>query len=215
MKLQTRRLPPPAGSRPPHWSQDCGIARRRKLCLGPEVERGAMVQEDLFVGPPMKCRGEVATANLQAESYFEREHNTRRAALGAAHATRGITANVIDITLLPQHSRARPAQSIPTRCAGQRGWNNGNRVPITISGFTKQQYTGVTQMLDLDAMPQEGMIYYCTGQASGGWRVFDIWDLQGHLLPESSGRYGTERSTCQQRFQRSSQFQIGTPSYLL
>jgi hypothetical protein len=37
----------------------------------------------------------------------------------------------------------------------------------------------VMQMLDLDATPQEGMIPHCAGQASGGWRVFDIWDLQG------------------------------------
>jgi hypothetical protein len=35
------------------------------------------------------------------------------------------------------------------------------------------------QMLNPDAMPQEGMIFHCAGQASGGWRVFDIWDLQG------------------------------------
>ncbi len=34
-------------------------------------------------------------------------------------------------------------------------------------------------MLDLDATLQEGMIFHCAGQASGGWRVFDIWDLQG------------------------------------
>jgi len=38
-------------------------------------------------------------------------------------------------------------------------WNNGNRVPITMSGFTKEQYIGVMQMLDLDATPQEGMIF--------------------------------------------------------
>ncbi len=36
---------------------------------------------------------EFAAANLQAESYFEREHNARWAALGVAHATSGITAN--------------------------------------------------------------------------------------------------------------------------
>ncbi len=54
-----------------------------------------------------------------------------------------------------------------------------NRVPITMSGFTEEQYIGVMQMLDLDATPQGGMIFPCAGQASGGWRVFDIWDLQG------------------------------------
>jgi hypothetical protein len=48
------------------------------------------------------------------------------------------------------------------------------RVPITMLGFTKEQYTGVMQMLDLDAMPQEGGIFHCAGQASGGWRVLGI-----------------------------------------
>lgn len=28
-------------------------------------------------------------------------------------------------------------------------------------------------MLDLGATPQEGMIFHCAGQASGGWRLFD------------------------------------------
>ena len=54
-----------------------------------------------------------------------------------------------------------------------------NRAPITMSGFTKEQYIGVMQMLDLDVTAQESMIFHCAGQASGGWRVFDIWDLQG------------------------------------
>jgi hypothetical protein len=35
------------------WSEDYGIARRRKLFLGTEFERGAMVQEDLF-GLPLR-----------------------------------------------------------------------------------------------------------------------------------------------------------------
>ncbi len=39
---------------PPHWSQDCGIARRCKLVLGTELGRGTLVQEDLFVWPPME-----------------------------------------------------------------------------------------------------------------------------------------------------------------
>jgi hypothetical protein len=47
-----------------------------------------------------------------------------------------------------------------------------------MSGFTKEQYTGVMQMLGLGATPQEGMLIHCAGQASDGWRVFDIWDLQ-------------------------------------
>ncbi len=86
MELQAR-------SAPPDWSKDCGIARRCKLFLGPELERGAMVQGDLFVWPPMERRREFAAANLQAESYLEREHNARWAALAVAHATSGITAN--------------------------------------------------------------------------------------------------------------------------
>jgi hypothetical protein len=49
------------------------------------------------------------------------------------------------------------------------------RVPITMLGFTREQYTGVMQMLDLDATPQEGMIFHCAGQASGGWRVLGTW----------------------------------------
>ena len=83
------------------------------------------------------------------------------------------------ITFAPQHFCARLAQSLPTKVRRAKRWNNANRVPITMSGFTKEQYIGVMQMLDLDARPQEGMIFRCAGQASGGWRVFDIWDLQG------------------------------------
>ena len=86
MELQAR-------SAPPDWSKDCGIARRCKLFLGTELERGARVLGDLFVWPPMERRREFAAANLQAESYLEREHNARWAALGVAHATSGITAN--------------------------------------------------------------------------------------------------------------------------
>ncbi|SRR6266852_3153894 len=71
--------------------KDCGIARRCKLVLGTEFERGAIVQEYLCVGPPMERRREFAAANLQAESYLEREHNARWTALGVAHATRGIS----------------------------------------------------------------------------------------------------------------------------
>jgi hypothetical protein len=35
----------------PMGSKDCGMARRCKLVLGAEFERGAVVQEYLFVGP--------------------------------------------------------------------------------------------------------------------------------------------------------------------
>ena len=53
------------------------------------------MQEDLFVRPPKEGRRELAVANLQAESYVEREHNARRTAPGVAHATSGIKANVL------------------------------------------------------------------------------------------------------------------------
>jgi hypothetical protein len=79
--------------------KDCGITRRRKLFLGTEFERGTMVQEYLCVGPPMERPREFAAANLQAESYLEREHNARWTALGLAHATRGTTANVLTLLL--------------------------------------------------------------------------------------------------------------------
>ncbi len=71
---------------PPDLSQDRGIARRCKLFLGTELGRGALVQEAPFVWPPMERRREFAAANLQAESYLEREHNARWAALAVAHA---------------------------------------------------------------------------------------------------------------------------------
>ena len=67
--------------------KDCRIARRCKVFLGTEFGRGPMVQEDLFGWPPIERRGECAAANLQAESYLEREHNARWAVLGVAHAT--------------------------------------------------------------------------------------------------------------------------------
>ena len=111
--------------------KDCGIARRCKLFLGTELERGAMVLEDPFVWPPMERRREFAAANLQAESYLEREHNARRTAPGVAHATTGITANVLTLLFAPQHSRARPAQFLTYKVRGAKRWNNGNRVPIT------------------------------------------------------------------------------------
>jgi hypothetical protein len=49
---------------------------------------------------------------------------------------------------------------------------------LTWSGFTKEQYDKVTDILDLATKPQPGMIFHCAGQASGGWRVFDIWESQ-------------------------------------
>jgi hypothetical protein len=48
----------------------------------------------------MERRSEFAAANLQAESYLEREHNARWAGLAVAHATSGITAaNVLTLPL--------------------------------------------------------------------------------------------------------------------
>ena len=51
-------------------------------------------------------RRESAAPNQQAESYLEPEHNARWAALGIAHATSGITANVLTL-LLPRSIPAR------------------------------------------------------------------------------------------------------------
>jgi hypothetical protein len=39
---------------------------------------------------------------------------------------------------------------------------------LTWSGFTKEQYDKVTDILDLATKPQPGMIFHCAGQASGG-----------------------------------------------
>jgi len=47
----------------------------------------------------MERRSEFAAANLQAESYLEREHNARWVAFAVAHATSGITANVLTLPL--------------------------------------------------------------------------------------------------------------------
>jgi hypothetical protein len=49
---------------------------------------------------------------------------------------------------------------------------------LTWPSFTKEQYDKVTDILDLANRPQPGMIFHCAGQASGGWRVFDIWESQ-------------------------------------
>ncbi len=44
--------------------KDCGIARRCKLFLGTEFERGAIVLEYPFVWPHMECPREFGVANL-------------------------------------------------------------------------------------------------------------------------------------------------------
>jgi len=120
-KLQAPNVPPPL-----HWSQkDRGIARPRKLISGADFERGARVQEGLFVGPPMECRREFAAANLQAESYVERKHNARWDALGVAHATSGITANVLTLRLPTAFSRAT-SSVLTYKVHRAKRWNNGN-----------------------------------------------------------------------------------------
>jgi hypothetical protein len=74
MELEARNVPP-------DLSQHCGIARRCKLFLGTELGRGALVQEDPFVWPPMERRREFAAASLQAQPYLEPENNARWARL--------------------------------------------------------------------------------------------------------------------------------------
>jgi len=69
MKRQAQNvLPPPVL----HGHRITEFNDGRKLFLGAEFERGALGQEDLFVRPPKEGRGELAAANLQAESYLER-----------------------------------------------------------------------------------------------------------------------------------------------
>jgi hypothetical protein len=58
------------GMSPCIGSKDCGIERRCKLFLGTELERDALVQEALFVGPPHGTPLRVRSGNLQAESYL-------------------------------------------------------------------------------------------------------------------------------------------------
>jgi hypothetical protein len=66
---------------PTHWCKDCEIARRCKLFLGAELERGARVPEGPVRLAVMERRGEFAAAGLQTQSYLEGEHNARWAAL--------------------------------------------------------------------------------------------------------------------------------------
>jgi hypothetical protein len=103
------------------------------------------VQEDLFVWPSRKVAESWQRKNLQTESCIDREHNARRTAPGIAHATTGITASVLTLLFAP-HTLSRATSSVLTyKVRGAKRWNNGNRAPITMSGFTKEQYIG--QML--------------------------------------------------------------------
>src|SRR2546427_7792335 len=84
----------------------------------------------------MERRREFAAASLQTESYLEREHNARWAALGVAHATSGITANVLTLLLPPPPPQKflPPTTPILTyKLRGAKRGNNGNRGPIPIS----------------------------------------------------------------------------------
>jgi hypothetical protein len=56
-------------------------------------------------------------------------------------------------------------------------WQSG----VTMSGFTEEQYTGVMEMLDLDAMPQEVMIFHCEGRlpVDGKSSTFEICRCAG------------------------------------
>jgi hypothetical protein len=61
---------------PPNSSKDRGIARRCKLFLGTDLERGALVLEDPSVWPPMEPSREFAAANLQTESYVDLQNQS-------------------------------------------------------------------------------------------------------------------------------------------
>ena len=77
------------------------------------------------------------------------ESTTRSGLRLASRATSGITANIL--TLLLPAAFPRATNSILTYKVGRaKRWNKGNRVPITMSGFTKEQYIGVMKMPDLD-----------------------------------------------------------------
>jgi hypothetical protein len=48
----------------------------------------------------------------------------------------------------------------------------------TLSGLTKEQYDKISDLLEFDTRPPKGLIFHAAGQASSGWRVFDIWESQ-------------------------------------
>jgi hypothetical protein len=113
---------------------------------------------------------------LQTEFYLEREHNARRTAPGVAHATTGITANVLT---LPSSTLARDQlNSLPTRCAGQRGGTRAVGCPSQCQASQRNSTLGYADA-DVDAAPQEGMVFHREVGLPFGWPAFDIWDLQG------------------------------------
>jgi len=117
MKRQQNVPPPPVL----HGQRITEFHDGRKLFLGAECGRGALVQEDLFVWPPPRKAAESWQRQTCKLSLTLSEHNARRTAPGVAHATSGTKANVLTLLFAPQHCRDRPAQSLPTRCVWQRG----------------------------------------------------------------------------------------------
>jgi hypothetical protein len=115
---------------------------------------------------PGERRREFAAANPQVESYLEREHKARRTAYGVAHATSGITANVLTL-LLPRSILARDQLNPYPQGAGgkevEQGQSHGDQNVRLRKGTVHRGYAhGVMQMLDRDATPQEGMNFHCT-----------------------------------------------------
>ena len=124
----------------------------------------------------------ICSLGRPAESYLEREHNARWAALGVAHATSGITASVLTL-LLPRGSLARDQLNPYLQGAQAKEveqWQSGADHNVRLH---KEQYTGVMQMLDLDATPQEGMIFHCAGQTSGWMASLRHLGFAGRVRP--------------------------------
>jgi hypothetical protein len=114
---------------PPHWSKDCGIARRCKLFLGTELERGALVQEDPFVWPPGERRREFAAANLQAVSYLGSESTTRDGLRLGRTPQAALTAKVL--TLSPAAFLCATSSILIFRLRGR--WANGSRYVVGLA----------------------------------------------------------------------------------
>jgi hypothetical protein len=69
------------------------------------------------------------------------------AALGVAHTTSGITANVLTLRLANSILARDQLNPYLQGAQGKEVEQMAIRVPITMLGFTKEQYTGVMQML--------------------------------------------------------------------
>jgi len=91
------------------------------------------------------------------------------AALGVAHATSGITANVLTSRWPTAFSRAT-GSILTYKVHTAKRWNKGN----SGADHNVRLHKGTVhrgRCFDLDATPQEGMIFHSAGQASVGWRV--------------------------------------------